>query len=94
MMNTTERDCCRHSRFAHRYRSASARTYGCHSPVPATVRESCPSIGQCMCAVHRELNPDVESVTTTHQADTATYYAFDPSNSAIAPRTFVISALP
>ena len=36
----------------------------------------------------------VESLTITNQAGTVTYYAFDPSNSSIAPRTFVSSALP
>ena len=37
-------------------------------------------------------SPPVESVTITNLAGTTTFYSFDPSNSSIAPRSFVISA--
>ena len=37
-------------------------------------------------------NPPVESVTISNAAQTTTYDTFDPSNSSVAPRTFVISA--
>ena len=37
-------------------------------------------------------SPPVESVTVTNLAGTTTYYSFDPSNSSIAPRSFMISA--
>ena len=38
--------------------------------------------------------PTVQSVTIANQARTTTYYIFDPSNTSIAPRSFVIRALP
>lgn len=37
-------------------------------------------------------SPPVESVTITDATQTTTYDAFDPSNTSVAPRTFVISA--
>ena len=37
-------------------------------------------------------SPPVESVTITDATQTTTYDAFDPSNSSVAPRTFMISA--
>jgi len=38
-------------------------------------------------------SPPVESVTVTDLPGTTTFYSFDPSNSSIAPRSFVISAV-